>query len=75
MSKEHTNEWNIFFTKIETQKNKNYTQINYQSNQTNYCSKAIRQRKYFRAKNKNNLDIDSYVRCQMQQNCKGLKVM
>ena len=33
------------------------------------------QRKYFRTKNKNNLDIDSYMRCLMQQNCKGLKVM
>ena len=56
-------------------KNVNYTQINYQSNQTNYCSKAMRQRKYFRTKNKNNLDIDSYVRCLTQQNCKGLRVM
>ena len=36
-------------------KNVNYTQINYQSNQTNYCSKAMRQKKYFRTKNKNNL--------------------
>ena len=24
---------------------------------------TMRQRKYFRTKNKNNLDIDSYVRC------------
>ena len=51
----------LFFTKIETQKNKNYTQINYHSNQTNYCSKAMWQRNYFTTKNKNNLDIDSYV--------------
>ena len=42
-------------------KNVNYTQINYQSNQTNYCSKAMRQRKYFRTMNKNNLDLGSYV--------------
>ena len=56
-------------------KNWNYTQINYQSNQKNYCSKAMRQRKHFWTKNKNNLDIDSYVRCLMQQNCKSLKVM
>ena len=48
---------------------------NYQSNQANYCSKAMRQRNYFRTKNKNNLDTDSYVRCLTQQNCKGLKVM
>ena len=32
----------------------------------------MRQRKYFRTKNKNNLDIDSYVRCLTQQNCKSL---
>ena len=36
---------------------------------------AMRQKKYFRTKNKINLDIDSYVRCLMQWNCKGLKVM
>ena len=30
-------------------------QINYQSNQTNCCSKAMRQRKYFRTKKKYNL--------------------
>ena len=69
----------MFFTKIETYKNKNYTQIKfihyYQSNQKNYCSKAMRQRKYFRTKNKNNLDKDSYVRCLTQLNCKSLKVM
>ena len=32
----------------------------------------MRQRKYFRTKNKNNLDIDSYVSCLTQQNCKDL---
>ena len=31
--------------------------------------------KYFRTNKKNNLDIDSYVRCLTQRNCKGLKVM
>ena len=36
---------------------------------------AVRQRKYFRAKNKNNLDTESYVRSLTQQNCKSLKVM
>ena len=35
----------------------------------------MRQRKYFRTKNKNNLDINSYVRCLTQQNCKGFRVM
>ena len=35
----------------------------------------MRQRKYFRTKNKINLDRDSYVRCLTQRNCKGLKVM
>ena len=35
----------------------------------------MRQRKYFTTKNKNNLDIESFVRCLMQQNCKGLKAM
>ena len=48
--------------------------MNYQSSQTNYCSKAMRQKKYFRAKNKNDLDVDSYVRFLTQRNCKGLKV-
>ena len=35
----------------------------------------MRQRKYFRTNIRNNLDIDSYVRCLTQQDCKGLKVM
>ena len=52
-----------------------YTQINYQTYQTNDCSKAMRQRKYFRSKNKNYLDIDSYMKCLTQRNCKRLKVM
>ena len=33
------------------------------------------QRKYSKTKNKNNLDIVSYVRCLTQRNCKGLKAM
>ena len=65
-----TNETDVLYK--NKQRNKSYTQINYQSNQTNYCSKAMRQRKYFRTKNKNNLDIDSYVSCLTQQNCKDL---
>ena len=36
---------------------------------------AMRQRKYFRTRNKNNLDIDTYLRCLTQRNCKSLKVM
>ena len=36
---------------------------------------TMRQRKYFRTNIRNNLDIDSYVRCLTQQDCKGLKVM
>ena len=35
----------------------------------------MRQRKYFRTNIRNNLDIDSYVKCLTQQDCKGLKVM
>ena len=35
----------------------------------------MRQRKYFRTKNKNNFDKESYVRCLTQRNCKDLKVM
>ena len=35
---------------------------------------AMRQRKYFRTKDKNNLDKDSYMRCLTQWNCEGLKV-
>ena len=30
----------------------------------------MKQRKYFRTKNKNNLDMYSYVRCLAQLNCK-----
>ena len=74
-SKENNNEWNRCSLQKKKQRNKNYTQINYQSNQASYCSKAMRQRKYFRTKNKSNLDIDSYVRCLTQWNCKSLKVM
>ena len=36
---------------------------------------AMRQRKYFGTKNKNNLDLDSYVWCRTQRNCKGWRVM
>ena len=35
----------------------------------------MRQKKYFRTKNKNNLDIESYVSCLTQRNSKDLKVM
>ena len=35
----------------------------------------MRQKKYFRNKNKTNLDVDSYIRCLTQRNCKGLKDM
>ena len=35
----------------------------------------MRQRSYFRTKDKNNLGIGSYVRCLTQRNCKGLKVI
>ena len=47
----------------------------YRNRRTTKLLWAMRQRKYFRTKNKNNLDIDSYVRCLTQQNCKGLRVM
>ena len=36
---------------------------------------VMKQRTYFRIKNKNNLDIDCYVRCLTQRNCNSLKVM
>ena len=47
----------------------------YRNRRTTKLLWAMRQRKYFRTKNKNNLDIYSYVRCLTQRNCKGLNVM
>ena len=47
----------------------------YRNRRTTKLLWAMRQRKYFRTKNKNNLEIDSYVRCLTQRNFKGLKVM
>ena len=44
----------------------------YRNRRTTKLLWAMRQRKYFRTKNKNNLDID---RCLTQRNCKGLKAM
>ena len=35
----------------------------------------MKQRKNFRTKNKNDIDIDSYVKYLAQRNCKGLKGM
>ena len=47
----------------------------YRNRRTTKLLWAMRQRKYFRTNIRNNLDIDSYVRCLKQQDCKGLKVM
>ena len=47
----------------------------YRNKRTTKLLWAMRQRKYFRTKNKNNLDIDSYLGCLTQWNWKGLKVM
>ena len=47
----------------------------YRNRRTTKLLLAMRQIKYFTTKNKNNLDIESFVRCLMQQNCKGWKAM
>ena len=47
----------------------------YRNTQTTKLLWAMRQRSYFRTKDKNNLGIGSYVRCLTQRNCKGLKVI
>ena len=47
----------------------------YRNRRTTKLLWAMGQRKYFRTNNKNNLDIDSYVRCLTQRNYKGLKAM
>ena len=69
------NETDALYKNWNIKEQKLYTNINYQNNKTNYCSKAMRRRKYFRTSSKNNLDTVSYMRCLMLQNCKGLKFM
>ena len=47
----------------------------YRNRRTTKLLGAMRQKRHFRTKKENNLDIEIYVRCLTQRNCEGLKVM
>ena len=67
LAKKPKDEWNSHVTEIRS--------VSKYRNRRTKLLWVMSQRKYFRTKNKNDLDIGSCMRCLTQRICKGLKIM
>ena len=68
LAKKPKDEWNSHVTEKRSVSK-------YRNRRTTKLLWVMSQRKYFRTKNKNDLDIGSCMRCLTQRICKGLKIM